>query len=132
MVGLENLSFKPLTLDTWADFERLFGPNGACGGCWCTWSRFLHTGFGCGGFRAPTTTNSVMKRRKTSPERAFGGVKSPVCWLLWRVSRWDGWLWHRGMSSPRWIVHVYWRGWTTNPSGQSIVSLLTGITGAQV
>ena len=27
--------FKPLTLDTWPDLERLFGPKGACGGCWC-------------------------------------------------------------------------------------------------
>ncbi len=25
----------PLTPDRWADFERLFGPRGACGGCWC-------------------------------------------------------------------------------------------------
>lgn len=30
----------PLTPDRWADFERLFGHNGACGGCWCTvWRR---------------------------------------------------------------------------------------------
>ncbi len=25
----------PLTPDRWADFERLFGPRGACAGCWC-------------------------------------------------------------------------------------------------
>jgi GNAT superfamily N-acetyltransferase len=30
------LSFRPLTLDLWTDFERLFGPRGACAGCWCT------------------------------------------------------------------------------------------------
>jgi GNAT superfamily N-acetyltransferase len=30
-----NLSFSPLTPDRWADFERLFGERGACGGCWC-------------------------------------------------------------------------------------------------
>ncbi len=29
----------PLTGERWLDFERLFGPNGACGGCWCTWWR---------------------------------------------------------------------------------------------
>lgn len=30
--------FKPLTSETWEDFEKLFGPRGACGGCWCmTW-----------------------------------------------------------------------------------------------
>lgn len=27
--------FHPLTPDRWADFETLFGPRGACGGCWC-------------------------------------------------------------------------------------------------
>jgi GNAT superfamily N-acetyltransferase len=30
-----QLSFHPLTSDRWADFEHLFGPRGACGGCWC-------------------------------------------------------------------------------------------------
>lgn len=28
-------SFAPLTPDRWADFETLFGPRGACAGCWC-------------------------------------------------------------------------------------------------
>ena len=30
-----SLSFYPLTSSRFADFERLFGPRGACGGCWC-------------------------------------------------------------------------------------------------
>jgi GNAT superfamily N-acetyltransferase len=31
-------NWKPLTPETWNDFELLFGPRGACGGCWCmTW-----------------------------------------------------------------------------------------------
>jgi len=30
-----SLSFHPLTPDRFADFERLFGPRGATGGCWC-------------------------------------------------------------------------------------------------
>ncbi|MBN2565103.1 MAG: GNAT family N-acetyltransferase [Candidatus Eisenbacteria bacterium] len=34
-----GLSFRPLTSARWKDFERLFGPNGACGGCWCMWWR---------------------------------------------------------------------------------------------
>lgn len=28
-------SLRSLTPGLWADFERLFGPRGACGGCWC-------------------------------------------------------------------------------------------------
>ena len=27
--------FYPLTPERWADFEKLFGPRGACAGCWC-------------------------------------------------------------------------------------------------
>ena len=29
-----DLCWKPLTPGTWDDFEKLFGPRGACGGCW--------------------------------------------------------------------------------------------------
>jgi hypothetical protein len=34
-----TLSSHPLTSVRWADFETLFGKNGACGGCWCMLSR---------------------------------------------------------------------------------------------
>ena len=33
------LKFYPLTPERWKDFEKLFGANGACGGCWCMWWR---------------------------------------------------------------------------------------------
>ena len=29
--------FYPLTPERWSDFEKLFGPRGACAGCWCMW-----------------------------------------------------------------------------------------------
>ena len=31
------LTFEPLTPGRWSDLTDLFGPNGACGGCWCMW-----------------------------------------------------------------------------------------------
>jgi GNAT superfamily N-acetyltransferase len=32
--------FEPLTPDRWPDVEKLFGPRGACAGCWCmVWRR---------------------------------------------------------------------------------------------
>jgi GNAT superfamily N-acetyltransferase len=34
-----------LTPDRWDDFERLFGPRGACGGCWCAWWRLKRSEF---------------------------------------------------------------------------------------
>lgn len=30
-----RLRVVPVTAERWADVERLFGPRGACGGCWC-------------------------------------------------------------------------------------------------
>ena len=34
-----DLVVKPLTTENWRDFLKLFGENGACGGCWCMWWR---------------------------------------------------------------------------------------------
>lgn len=36
---LPVLTFLPLTRERWPDLEKLFGGNGACGGCWCMWLR---------------------------------------------------------------------------------------------
>ena len=36
---MPRLSFHPLTPERWPDLERLFGPRGACAGCWCMWWR---------------------------------------------------------------------------------------------
>jgi len=37
--------FHPLTADRWSDFEKLFGPKGAYGGCWCMWWRISRKEF---------------------------------------------------------------------------------------
>jgi GNAT superfamily N-acetyltransferase len=39
-------TFHPLTPDLWADFEHLFGPGGACGGCWCMFWKLRGKAFG--------------------------------------------------------------------------------------
>ena len=36
---MPKFSFRPLTPDRWPDVEYLFGPRGACAGCWCMWWR---------------------------------------------------------------------------------------------
>jgi len=40
-----NWRVHPLTPARWADFEALFGPRGACGGCWCTHWHLTASGF---------------------------------------------------------------------------------------
>ena len=34
-----GVKIRSLTPDDWPAVERLFGPKGACGGCWCMWWR---------------------------------------------------------------------------------------------
>lgn len=38
----------PLTPERWEDFARLFGPRGACAGCWCQWWRLAPTAWRAG------------------------------------------------------------------------------------
>jgi GNAT superfamily N-acetyltransferase len=40
-----HLEFHPLTPERWPDLEKLFGENGACGGCWCMWWRLTRSQF---------------------------------------------------------------------------------------
>jgi GNAT superfamily N-acetyltransferase len=42
---MNQIIVRPLIISTWPDFERLFGPNGACAGCWCTWWRLSSKDF---------------------------------------------------------------------------------------
>lgn len=39
------LTFSPATADRWDDLEKLFGPRGAVGGCWCMWWRLKRSDF---------------------------------------------------------------------------------------
>lgn len=41
----ERLQFYPLTTERWPDFDTLFGPRGAYGGCWCMWWRLTRSQF---------------------------------------------------------------------------------------
>jgi GNAT superfamily N-acetyltransferase len=43
-----RLEFHPLTQDRWDDLVALFGPNGACAGCWCMWWRVSAREFNAG------------------------------------------------------------------------------------
>jgi GNAT superfamily N-acetyltransferase len=38
-----KFSFAPLTPARWPDLEKLFGPRGACAGCWCMYPRLTTT-----------------------------------------------------------------------------------------
>ena len=44
-IKINDLLIKPLTPETWNDFEILFGPKGAYAGCWCMWWRLSRKDF---------------------------------------------------------------------------------------
>lgn len=77
--GLEVV-FHPLTADRWGDFETLFGPRGACGGCWCMWWRLTHREFEA---RKGEKNRRAMRERVESDEVpgliAYAG-EAPVGW----------------------------------------------------
>jgi GNAT superfamily N-acetyltransferase len=40
-----RITWKPVTAAAWKDLAGLFGPRGACGGCWCMWWRLSRRDF---------------------------------------------------------------------------------------
>ena len=42
LITVDKWEYYPLTPERWGDFETLFGPNGACAGCWCAWFLMTH------------------------------------------------------------------------------------------
>src|ERR1041384_986969 len=42
---MPKLTFEPLTPERWDDFKTLFGPKGACAGCWCMLWRLKRSDF---------------------------------------------------------------------------------------
>lgn len=62
------LTCLPLTMANWADFERLFGARGACGGCWCMAWRLERARFN----RSKGEENRLAMRERTEQGRPPG------------------------------------------------------------
>ena len=76
-----DLQFHPLTPDRWHDFEALFGPKGAYGGCWCMWPRLPRKEFSA---NSGEQNRQAMKEAVDSSEQpgllAYAGGE-PVGWV---------------------------------------------------
>lgn len=70
----------PLTLDRWDDLVRLFGANGAVGGCWCMWWRQTSREFGAkAGDQDREELRTIVESGRVPGLLAYeGGV--PVGW----------------------------------------------------
>jgi GNAT superfamily N-acetyltransferase len=75
-----ELEFHPLTSDRWDDFEQLFGPRGACGGCWCMWFRMTQKEFDAGkGGQNRNAMRAIVDSGRAPGILAYdGGI--PVGW----------------------------------------------------
>jgi len=74
-----RLIIRPLTPDLWPALEELFGPHGACGGCWCMYWRI-----GSAYSRRPREQNraafrAIVRRGPSPGLLAFVG-DTPVGW----------------------------------------------------
>lgn len=75
-----RLTFRPLTTDTWGDFETLFGERGACGGCWCMNWRISRSEFECNkGRKNKQAMRRLVNKRTQLGILAYDG-KIPVGW----------------------------------------------------
>ncbi|MBE7450680.1 MAG: GNAT family N-acetyltransferase [Kofleriaceae bacterium] len=77
-----RLVIRPLTPARWDDLTRLFGPRGACGGCWCMWPRLTAAEFAVGkaegGARNRRSLRALVDRR---PPGLLGYVDGePAAW----------------------------------------------------
>jgi GNAT superfamily N-acetyltransferase len=71
----------PLTTGRWPDFERLFGPNGACGGCWCTWWRISRADYSRLSYDdKKNITRALVQSGKVPGLLAYAGG-NPVGWV---------------------------------------------------
>lgn len=78
-----KIKYRELKPSLWKDVERLFGPKGACGGCWCTSWRLPRGGKlwnETKGAKAKKILRNLVKKGKARAILAYAdGV--PVGWL---------------------------------------------------
>src|SRR5207253_1288830 len=62
-----------VTPERWPDLRRLFGANGACGGCWCMWWKLPRRDF-VRGKRAGKTASGRVRLYRASVDVSQGRV----------------------------------------------------------
>ena len=75
-----HLSFRPLTRETWREFEQLFGEKGACGGCWCMYWRLNRPNFESGKGAGNRAAMKRLASSRNSPGLLAYADEKPVGW----------------------------------------------------
>jgi GNAT superfamily N-acetyltransferase len=80
MAPTPPLAFHPLTPDRFPDLVRLFGPRGACGGCWCMWWKLSRPEFVSGKGEGNGRALEELVRGGTVPGLLAYAGGEPVGW----------------------------------------------------
>jgi GNAT superfamily N-acetyltransferase len=79
-VGTE-IQVYPATHERWEDLESLFGPRGACGGCWCMWWRLVRSEYErCKGEKNRRSLMGLVRGGRIPGLLAYRGG-DPVAWV---------------------------------------------------
>lgn len=76
-----GFKFQPLTFENWGALEKLFGPRGACGGCWCMWWRLSRKEFEEKKGEGNRTALRRLVKGKTQNGIIAYDEKNPVGWI---------------------------------------------------
>jgi GNAT superfamily N-acetyltransferase len=75
-----KIEVLPLTRERWNDVETLFGPRGACGGCWCMFWRLPRGEFSRGKGEGNRRAFQALVRRGEEPGLLAYADGVPVGW----------------------------------------------------
>jgi GNAT superfamily N-acetyltransferase len=75
------LAVRPATPARWPDLERLFGPRGACAGCWCMWWKLPRAEWAAGKGEGNRRALEAAVRRGDVPGLIAYARREPVGWI---------------------------------------------------
>ncbi len=75
------LTWKPLSLSNWPDFELLFGKNGGCAGCWCMWWRLTRSQFDKNAYEPNRLAMRAIVAGGQVPGLVFYADGEPAAWI---------------------------------------------------
>ena len=76
-----NLAFRPLTPRRWTDFEALFGPRGACAGCWCMFWKLPNKDFEALAYDGNKAAQKAIVEAGRAPGLLAYAGKEAVGWI---------------------------------------------------
>lgn len=75
-----ELVYHPVTPDRWSDLERLFGPSGACSGCWCMYWRIPRKQWSANGNRGNHEALAAIVAAGPAPGILAYAAGEPIAW----------------------------------------------------